>query len=53
LGIESARAAGIYTVGVNTGPLPDQVLWNAGANTVYLSMRQLADHIEQLIQGLN
>ena len=45
LGIESARAAGIYTVAVNTGPLPDSVLWEAGANVVYPSMAVLLEHI--------
>ncbi|GHV59114.1 beta-phosphoglucomutase [Bacteroidia bacterium] len=52
LGVESARAAGIYTVGVNTGPLPDSVLWEAGANVVYPSMQALAGNIEKLIQIL-
>ena len=49
LGIESARAANIYTVAVNTGPLPDSVLWEAGANAVYPSMAVLAENIEDLI----
>jgi HAD superfamily hydrolase (TIGR01509 family) len=46
LGIESARAAGIYTIAVNTGPLPDQVLWEAGANTLFPSMKALAENIQ-------
>ena len=49
LGIKSARAAGIYTVAVNTGPLPDSVLWEAGANTVYPAMGVLAENIEELM----
>jgi HAD superfamily hydrolase (TIGR01509 family) len=44
LGIESARAAGIFTVGVNTGPMPEKALWDAGANVVYPSMRALRDY---------
>ncbi|MDR0542371.1 MAG: HAD-IA family hydrolase [Dysgonamonadaceae bacterium] len=52
LGIASARAAGIYTVGVNTGPLPDDALWDAGANVVYPSMQALAEKVERLIQSL-
>ncbi|MDR2682479.1 MAG: HAD-IA family hydrolase [Dysgonamonadaceae bacterium] len=51
LGVESARAAGIYTVAVNTGPLPDRVLWEAGANEVYPSMAVLAEKIEKRIQA--
>jgi HAD superfamily hydrolase (TIGR01509 family) len=46
LGVESARAAGIYTIAVNTGPLPDRVLWDAGANVVYPSMRALAENLD-------
>ena len=49
LGIESARAAGIYTIAVNTGPLPDQVLWDAGAHVVYPSLIALAEDIENLL----
>ena len=50
LGIESSSAAGIYTVAVNTGPLADKVLLDAGANTLYPSMHALAENIESLIQ---
>jgi HAD superfamily hydrolase (TIGR01509 family) len=52
LGVESGRAAGIYTVAVNTGPLPDKILWEAGANAVYPSLHALAEHIEELIVSL-
>lgn len=53
LGIESARAAGIYTVAVNTGPLPDKILWEAGANALYPSMTALANNLIPLFQGNN
>ena len=43
LGIESAVAAGIYTIAVNTGPLPDEVLLQSGANIVFPSMKALAE----------
>ena len=43
LGIESAVAAGIFTIAVNTGPLPDDVLLKAGANTLFPSMNALAE----------
>ncbi len=42
LGIQAAKAAGIYTIAVNTGPLPDQVLIDAGADIVFSSMQALA-----------
>jgi len=43
LGIESAVAAGIYTIAVNTGPLPDEVLLKAGAAAIFPSMTALAE----------
>ena len=43
LGIESAVAAGIYTIAVNTGPLPDDVLLKAGAHVLFPSMKALAE----------
>ena len=43
LGIESAVAAGIYTVAVNTGPLPDKILLEAGADIIFPSMKALAE----------
>ena len=53
LGVESAKAAGIYTVAVNTGPLPDKVLLDSGADSIYPDMHTLADNIEKLIEFLN
>jgi HAD superfamily hydrolase (TIGR01509 family) len=47
LGVESAVAAGIFTLAVNTGPLPDKVLWDAGANALYPSMMALSERIEE------
>ncbi|MDR1810323.1 MAG: HAD-IA family hydrolase [Prevotella sp.] len=41
MGVASAVAAGIFTIAVNTGPLPDKVLWDAGANIVLPSMQEL------------
>lgn len=41
MGVESAVAAGIFTIAVNTGPLPEKVLWDAGANIVLDSMEAL------------
>jgi len=43
LGIESAKAAGIFTVAVNTGRLEDEILLAAGAGRIYPSMQALAD----------
>ena len=41
LGIEAARAAGLFVIAVNTGPLPDSILINAGANILFPSIEML------------
>ncbi len=45
LGIQAGKAAGIFTIGVNTGPLNDQDLYDAGADVVLKDMVQLLDYI--------
>ena len=52
LGVQAARAAGIFTIAVNTGPLPDEVLKEAGANLVLPSMPYLAEHWEEVYTEL-
>ncbi len=49
LGIEAAVGAGIFTIAVNTGPLPDSVLTNAGAAIVFHSMTDLLGAIPEII----
>lgn len=41
LGVRAGKAAGIYTIGVNTGPLPDAVLAAEGADQVLPNMLEL------------
>ena len=41
LGVEAARAAGLFVIAVNTGPLPDSILLNAGANILFPSIEML------------
>ena len=56
LGVASAVAAGIFTIAVNTGPLPEAVLRDAGAHLLYPSMEALAadwDTIMASITELN
>ncbi|MCR4766147.1 MAG: HAD-IA family hydrolase [Bacteroidaceae bacterium] len=50
IGIEAGRAAGVFTIAVNTGPLKDSVLLDAGANLLFSSMQALCDNWEILIQ---
>ena len=49
LGVESGKAAGIYTIAVNTGPLPDKILLESGANCVYRTMYELLNDFENII----
>jgi HAD superfamily hydrolase (TIGR01509 family) len=53
LGVRSAVAAGIFTIAVNTGPIPDEALSNEGANIVLSSMQELADRWEEIHSALN
>ncbi|MCE1156499.1 MAG: HAD-IA family hydrolase [Bacteroidales bacterium] len=49
LGVESAVAAGIFTVAVNTGPLESKILYDSGANIVLDGgMSELYEKWEQL-----
>ncbi|MDR3251278.1 MAG: HAD-IA family hydrolase [Tannerella sp.] len=41
LGVEAARAAGLFVIAVNTGPLPDSVLLDAGADFLLPSVEKL------------
>lgn len=45
LGVEAAAASGAFTIGVTTGPLPDNALEKAGADIVLDNMEQCADII--------
>lgn len=42
LGILSAKAAGIFTIAVNTGILDDSVLWESGADLVIKDFNELS-----------
>ena len=48
LGVRSAKSAGIFTVAVNTGPLPDRALTDEGADLLFPSMQALCDEWEML-----
>ena len=43
MGVEAAVAAGIFTIAVNTGPLPNKLLIDAGADLLYPDMTTLAN----------
>ena len=48
LGVQAGVAAGIFTIAVNTGPLPDKVLLDAGANLLFHSMQEFNEAWETL-----
>ncbi len=50
MGVEAAVAANIFTIAVNTGPLPNQVLLDAGADLLYPDMVSLAKEWKQIIE---
>ncbi len=50
LGIQAAVAAGIFTIAVNTGPLPDTILSDAGASLVFDSMTTLRAELPGILR---
>lgn len=54
LGVRSAAAAGVFTVAVNTGPIPDSQLKEAGADLIFPNMPVFASEgFAQLLSSLN
>ena len=49
LGVRAGYAARIFTVAVNTGPLADEILLEAGANLLFPSMQTFCDHWHELV----
>ena len=43
MGVRAAVAAGIFTIAVNTGLLPDSALADEGAHLVFDSMQELSE----------
>ncbi|RHJ78112.1 HAD family phosphatase [Parabacteroides sp. AM08-6] len=51
MGVQAAVAAGIFTIAVNTGPLADKVLLDAGADLLYPDMTSLANDWKNIIKA--
>ncbi len=49
LGVRAGYAARIFTVAVNTGPLPDEELLMAGANLIFPTIQEFCDHWHGLV----
>lgn len=52
MGVQSAKAAGIYTVTVNTGPLDESLFYDLGTDKLYPGMQDLCDNWEHLYASL-
>lgn len=52
LGVQAGVAAGVFTIAVNTGPLPDEVLLSQGANLLFHSMQEFCDEWEKVYEEL-
>ena len=50
MGVQAGVAANIFTIAVNTGPLPDQILLEAGADLLYPDMNSLAKDWKIIIE---
>jgi beta-phosphoglucomutase-like phosphatase (HAD superfamily) len=53
LGVLSAKAAGLFTVAVNTGILKDEELLSRGADLLYGNMREFADDLPNIFRCSN
>lgn len=53
LGVQAGVEAGIFTIAVNTGPLPDSALLEQGANLLFNSMNEFSDNWKKLFNALN
>lgn len=51
LGVRSGKAAGAYVIAANTGPLPDSILAEAGADIIYPSMQAVAEAVESIMHN--
>ena len=51
LGVHAGVAARIFTIAVNTGPLPDEILIHEGADVIFAKMTGLSDAWPQLAQA--
>ena len=52
LGVQAGVAAGVFTIAVNTGPLPDDTLLSQGANLLFHSMQEFCNEWEQVYEEL-
>lgn len=51
LGIQAGKAAGCFVIGITTGPIPRDKMFEAGADLVFDSMEQFADALPELLKN--
>lgn len=49
LGVQAGKAAGCFTVAVTTGPVPEQTMYQAGADRVFASMHEFAKALPEIL----
>ncbi len=52
LGVQAGVASGVFTIAVNTGPIPDSALLDQGANLLFSSMQEFCDNWEDVVEYL-
>ncbi len=53
LGVRAGSAANCFTIGINSGPLPDSALADNGANIVLQRMTELCDQWDNLLEAID
>ena len=53
LGVRAGSAANCFTIGINSGPLPDSALADNGANIVLQQMTELCSIWDELLQNID
>ena len=53
LGVRAGSAAGCFTIGVNSGPLPDAALADNGADIVLGKMTELCDMWGEILEAVD
>ena len=51
MGVQAGVAAGIFTIAVNTGPLSDKVLLQAGADLLFSNVSELAEKWDEIVRA--
>lgn len=52
LGIQAGKAAGCFTIGITTGPIPKERMQEAGADLIFDSMEDFANELPKLLEAL-